>query len=145
MGPAFDIKTEYRDSRKSEAVAPTLPGTLTWDGTGLDKLIKRLGVCLFIYLLTLGIFWYAVVTGEAGKPMVRLLFMLFSLLNFIVLTVTAYKIQVRLKEYGLQKQGGWHIVVGTLLLNPLFIGWYISLSVLIKALSVRRRLKMAER
>ncbi|MES2037116.1 MAG: hypothetical protein V4495_04710 [Pseudomonadota bacterium] len=130
---------------KIEAVTLTHPGAKTWDEIGLDSHIKRLGVCLVIYLLTLGIFWYAVVTGGPENLQLRLLFMFFAACNFIFLTVTAYKIQVGLKENGFQKHGGWHVVVGSLFLNPFFIGWYISLSVLIKALLTRRRVKMAER
>jgi hypothetical protein len=144
-GPVFDIKTEYRDSRKSEAVTFTAAHAQTWNEIGLDKYIKQLGVCLVIYLLTLGIFWYSVVTGRPVNPLVSLFFMLFASFNFIFLTTRAYKIQVALKKHGFQKQGGWHVVVGTLLLNPFFLGWYISLSVLIKALLTRRRVMMAGR
>jgi|GEM_PF-3506542 len=148
MGPIFDIKTEYRDSKKA-LVSATLPlrhtRALTWEEIGLDSHIKQLGICLVIYLLTLGIFWYAVVAGGPENLQLRLLFMFFAACNFIFLTVSAYKIQVGLKENGFQKHGGWHVVVGTLVLNPFFMGWYISMSVLIKALMTRRRVKIAER
>ena len=118
------------------------PRTPTWPELQLDGHVKRLRVSLGFYFATLVVFW-GYMLGLIGLPdAIVMPFIVGSLLNYIFLVWTAYRIQQVLHESGLHKHGPWHVWIGALILNPVAVGWYIPLSVMVSASGMRRQLEV---
>ncbi len=59
---------------------------------------------------------------------------------------TAFVIQRRLKALGYVRSGAWQVLVGAVILNPCFLGWWIAASVCVAywaALSTERQKREA--
>jgi len=50
----------------------------------------------------------------------------------------AFFIQKRLKEFDHVSSGAWQVIVGSLILNPFALGWWIPVSVLFSLNAARR-------
>jgi hypothetical protein len=117
------------------------PRTPTWPELQLDGHVKRLQLSLIFYFATLILFWSRVAGVVALPGSLVLPFMAGALLNYIFLVWTAHKIQQVLYESGLRKHGSWHVWIGALILNPVALGWYIPVSVMASAYTMRRQLE----
>jgi len=65
---------------------------------------------------------------------------LLSIVPYVTSLVFAYRVQDALNRANLYKPGAWQIIVGGLLLNPYFIGFAITASVLAKVRQIEASL-----
>jgi hypothetical protein len=118
------------------------PRTPTWPELQLDGHVSRLRISLAAYFVSLVLFWMYVAGSSLGRlETVLVPFFYAALANYLCLVWSAYKIQQVLYDSGPYKHGGWHVWIGSLLLNPVALGWLIPVSVLIAAAGMRRKLE----
>ena len=95
-----------------------------------ESQVGKLQRWYFIYLgCWLGGIILSFIGGEIAS--IGLFLILGSLVPYIISMVYAYKVQANLKKAGLMRSGAWQIVVAALFLNPIIVGFYVPLSVLI--------------
>jgi hypothetical protein len=93
------------------------------------------------YFVSLVGMWMLIVDSlQLSKTMGNILFYL-AAANYLFLVWSAYQIQNTLHESGLYQHAGWQVWVGALLLNPLFLGWWIPVRVLLTARHTRSALR----
>ncbi len=113
----------------------------TWTELDLDGHLKRLGWGMLVYLLALVAFW-AIILGElSASGQVRLASITVLIFSYIFVSLSAYFVQSKLNKAELSDRGAWQVLVGALILNPAFIGGYVSLSVFFHARDIKRRLE----
>ena len=64
-----------------------------------------------------------------------------ALANYAGMMWLAWRIQKTLHESGLYRHGAWQVWVGALLLNPCALGWWIPVSVMLRAHKIRSALR----
>jgi hypothetical protein len=108
--------------------------------------------CPFLKSLQHFNFWIrgtCILPGGNGTAMVignigRLLFLM-SVVPYVVAMVLAFQVQKELHRQQHIKEGPWHVIVAALILNPYVLGFYVPLSVSIKAAGTKRQLGMADK
>lgn len=97
------------------------------------QLLKRWSIAYFACWLGL---WVADFAGATAGIFAVLL--LLAIVPYIVSIVYAYRVWRGLNMAGLYKPGAWQVIVAALLLNPIFFGWLVLISVLRMVRRVRR-------
>jgi hypothetical protein len=115
--------------------------TPTWPQLKLDVPLQQLYACLGIYFATLAVFWLQVakvfvLPEGAFNPI-----MYAALVNYVGMMWLAWRIQKTLHVSGLYRHGAWQVWVGALLLNPCALGWWIPVSVMLRAHRIRTALR----
>jgi len=109
----------------------------------LDGRARALRLWWFVYLtLWLGgillmiVGWAALDVEAVG--LMGLAAFLGSAVPYFGAMVCAYRVQSRMRELGLGKHGGWHVIIAMVFLNPYLLGFYVPLSVLFAYRQARR-------
>jgi len=115
--------------------------TPTWPELQLDGHVRRTRVALGLYVVSLGILWTLILDTKRVPESVGNLVFYLAAANFLVLVWSAARIQSTLNESGLHEYAGWRVWAGALVLNPLLLGWWMPMRVLLIAREVRRDLE----
>jgi len=105
----------------------------------MDKLrpwARALAILTALHILCVVMFWRAVMFG--GDETTGNYFAWAIIPIYPVEIGIAFFIQKRLKELGHVSSGAWQVIVGSLLLNPFALGWWIPISVLLSLSAARR-------
>jgi hypothetical protein len=117
------------------------PRTPTWPELQLDGHVRRVWVSLGVYVVSLALVWTLIVDAKQVPESYGNLIFYLAAANFLFLVWSAARIQNTLHESGLHEYAGWRVWAGALLLNPLFLGWWMPMRVLLIARGVRRDLE----
>lgn len=90
----------------------------------------RLRNWFLAYLIVWGIGLYVLFTRSGPDLTPGVYVLLLCVVPYIPCIVYAYRVQKHLNTAGLYAHGAWQVIVGALLLNPLFFGFLIPVSVL---------------
>lgn len=128
-------------ARARGVTAPLFKPQPSWAELESDGRVKCLGWGLMVYLPALAAYWMIVFGGYSVLPQVWLADIAMLLLSYAFMSLNAYFVQAKLNEYELSDSGAWKVCVGALLLNPVFIGGLVSLSVFLRARGIKRTLE----
>jgi hypothetical protein len=100
---------------------------------------RKLKVWYYVYI---GCWVGGILMLIINNGLLILFFAFSALVTYIVCISYACKVQTALKVYGLGKAGSGQIIIAALILNPLIVGFYVPLSVLLAVRRVRKRQKL---
>lgn len=127
-------------ARAAGVKSPSFKPQPNWPELRLDGHLKRLGWGLLIYLLALAVFWTIMLGALSVPAQVWQASIAALLISYAFMSLNAYFVQARLNEKELSDSGAWQVFVGALIMNPAIVGGYVSLSVFVRARSIKRRL-----
>lgn len=134
---AYDLLFGRRATeRPSGSAASTVPHKKTWDTTNLETLYRRLRLLGGIYTVGVVAFWIHVLVAGIGNPTSYLLGVI-ALVAYLPVIADAFRLQEQLRAAGLSPYGGWRVVIGALVYNPLAVGWLVPFAVLVNARPLR--------
>ncbi len=106
----------------------------------LEKHIRAVKVLLGAYAVMLPLIWYMALNRKSLPSTTLMSIPIWTAaVVYCILVVECTIVQQGLFNARVGKHRGWQVVVGALILNPCFFGWWIPMSVLLAVGRARSR------
>jgi|GEM_PF-3139692 len=135
-----DLEQIVAAARASGIRGPSFKLQPSWPELELDGHLSRLKWGALVYLVVFAAFWLNAILNLSAPIQVWQASLGALILSYAYMSLSAYFVQAKLNEKGLSDSGAWQVWVGALVLNPAFIGGYVSFSVLLRTQGLKRRL-----